>query len=66
MYISLKDSCAKGFRRWADAHQPEIKNDLRASGSSRLVAAGPDQDSPGMTSLEQPHRPWLVPGAGTL
>ena len=37
MYISLKDSCAKGFRRWADAHQPEIKNDLRASGGSRSV-----------------------------
>jgi hypothetical protein len=26
MYISLKDSCAKGFKKWADAHQPEIKN----------------------------------------
>ena len=36
MYISLKDSCANGFRKWADAHQPEIKNDLRASGG-RLV-----------------------------
>jgi hypothetical protein len=34
MYISLKDSCAKGFRRWADAHQPEIKNDPRASGAA--------------------------------
>ena len=33
MYISLKDSCANGFRKWADAHQPEIKNDLRASGA---------------------------------
>ena len=65
MYISLKDSCANGFRKWADAHQPEIKNDLRAGGG-RLVAASPDQDSRVITSLEQPHRPWLVPGAGTL
>jgi hypothetical protein len=65
MYISLKDSCANGFRKWADAHQPEIKNDLRASGG-RLVSASPDQDSPVMTSLERPHHPWLVPGAGTL
>ena len=39
MYISLKDSCANGFRKWADAHQPEMKNDLRASGS-RLVSDG--------------------------
>jgi hypothetical protein len=61
MYISLKDSCAKGFRKWADAHQPEMKNDLRASGS-RLVSASPDQDSPVLTSLERPHHPWLVPG----
>src|ERR1700730_17584150 len=53
------------LRKWADAHQPEMKNDLRASGS-RLVSASPDQDSPMLTSLEQPHRPWLVPGAGTL
>ena len=65
MYISLKDSCAKGFRRWADAHQPEIKNELRASWS-RLVSASPDQDSPVLTLLERPHHPWLVPGAGTL
>jgi hypothetical protein len=48
MYISLKDSCANGFRKWADAHQPEMKNDLRASGS-RLVSASPDQDSPVLT-----------------
>jgi hypothetical protein len=65
MYISLKDSCANGFRKWADAHQPEIKNDLRASGG-QLVSGSPDQDSPVMTSVEQPHRPWLMPGAGTL
>jgi hypothetical protein len=32
MFISLKDSRAKGFKKWADAHQPEIKNDLGASG----------------------------------
>ena len=65
MYISLKDSCANGFRKWADAHQPEIKNDLRASGS-RLVSASPDQDSPLVISLERAHHPWLVPRAGTL
>jgi hypothetical protein len=65
MYISLKDSCANGFRKWADAHQPEIKNDLRTS-ESRLVSASPDQDRPVLTSLKRAHRPWLVPGAGTL
>jgi hypothetical protein len=66
MYISLKDSYAKGFRKWADAHQPEIRNDLRASGENRKAAASPDQDNLVVTLPEQPHRPWLVPGAGTL
>ena len=34
MYISLKVSCANGFKKWADTHQPEIKYDLRASGAT--------------------------------
>ena len=37
MYISLKDSCANGFKKWADTHQPEIKHDLRASGGNGLA-----------------------------
>jgi hypothetical protein len=65
MYISLKDSCAKGFNKWANTHQVEIKNDFCASGENGLPAASPDHDNV-MTSLERPHRPWLVPSAGTL
>jgi len=64
MCISLKDSCAKGFNKWANTYQPEIKHDLRTNNGS--VAASPDQDNLLMTSLERPHRPWLVPGAETL
>jgi hypothetical protein len=64
MYISLKDSCANGFKKWADTHQPEIKHDLLASGGNGLAAASSDQDSLVVTSPEQPHRPWLVPGVG--
>ncbi len=66
MYISLKDSCAKGFKKWADTHQPEIKDNLRTSRRNGLAAANPDHDNVVMISLERPHRPWLVPGAGTL
>ena len=66
MYISLKDSCSKGFKKWADAHQPEIKNDRGAREGNGLAAAGPDQDNLVMTSPDRPHRPWLVPGGGTL
>jgi hypothetical protein len=66
MYTSLKDSCAKGFKKWADAYQPEIQNDLAASGRNGLAAASSDHDNLAMTSLERPPRVWLVPGAGTL
>jgi hypothetical protein len=66
MFISLKDSCAKGFKKWADAHQPEIKSDLAASERNGLAAATPDHDNLARTSLERPHRPWFVRGAGTL
>ena len=53
MYISLRESCAKGFKKWADAHQPEIKNDLGASRRNGLAAASPDHDNLAMTSLER-------------
>jgi hypothetical protein len=66
MYISLKDSHAKGYNKWADAHQPEIKNNFRISVGNGLAAASPDHDNVVMTPPERPHRPWLVPGAGTL
>jgi hypothetical protein len=66
MYISLKDSCAKGFNKWADIHQPQIKNDVRTGSDSGLPAASHDPRNLVMTSLERPHRPWLVPVAVTL
>jgi len=54
MYISLKESCEKGFRKWSDAH-PTAGND------------NPD-DIPVMDALaktpEGSRDPWLVPGVG--
>jgi hypothetical protein len=66
MYISLEDSCAKGFRKWADAHEPKIKKDVRAGDGDGVAAAHPDLDNGLTTSAERPHRPWLVPGSWTL
>jgi len=41
---------AKGFKHWSLAHPP-----------------GGTDDHPGnVTPLEQPHRPWLVPGRDPL
>ena len=45
MYISLKDSCSKGFNKWSDAHQPEIKKDVLADGGDEVVAAGAGLDN---------------------
>jgi hypothetical protein len=59
MYISLKDSRTKGFRK-------QINKEVRADEGDREVDADPDLDNRVMSSADRPHRPWLVPGAGTL
>jgi hypothetical protein len=66
MYISLADSLTKGFRKWADAHQPDSKIDDHASGGDAAIIADPDADEMVSTPPERPHRPWLVPGEGRL
>ena len=66
MYISLEDSRANGFRKWADAHQPERLGDARTGAGEGGVIAASDLAQGVTTPAEQPHRPWLVPGAGTL
>ena len=66
MYISLADSRAKGFKKWPDIHQPEKFGGARAGADEGSVIAAPDLDQEVTTPAEQPHRPWLVAGAGTL
>jgi hypothetical protein len=61
MGISI-NSPTSGFRKWSEAHDPKVAG-ARAVAA---VIAVPDLDQGMMTPDEQPHRPWLVPGAGTL
>ena len=42
MYISLADSRAKGFKKWADIHQLEKLGGARAGASEGGVIAAPD------------------------
>ncbi len=65
MRISLADSCANGFNKWCDTHDAGRQGDGRARAGGMIVA---DQaaDQVVMTPPQRPHRPWLVPGAGTL
>src|ERR1700730_12031177 len=53
-----------GFRTWSEAHDPKIA--VRAVAAEDAVISAPDLDQELMTPTERPHRPWLVPGAGTL
>ena len=66
MYVSLADSRAKGFKKWADIRQPEKLGGALAGAGAGGVIAATDLGQEVTTPAEQPHRPWLVPGAGTL
>lgn len=63
MRISLADSWANGFNKWCRAHDAGGDKDSKPDDVS---VAGQAVDDAVMTLPERPHRPWLVPGAGTL
>ena len=63
MGISMNSSTS-GFRKWSEAHDPKIAG-ARAVIGEAVVIPVPDLDQ-GMMTPEQPHRPWLEPGSGTL
>jgi hypothetical protein len=53
-----------GFRKWSEEHDPNLA--VRAVAGEAAVVPAPDLGQGMMTPAEQPHRPWLVPGSGTL
>jgi hypothetical protein len=65
MHISLAYSCANGFNKWCETHDAGREGHSPA-GADDMVFPDPDADPAVMAPPEQPHRPWLVPGAGTL
>lgn len=65
MTISI-NSKMSGFRKWAEIHEP-MKIDEACTGAKEGdVTAAADVHQAGKTADQQPHRPWLVPGAGRL
>jgi hypothetical protein len=64
MGISVS-SRTSGFRKWLEAHDPKIVNAPAAAAAAAVIPA-PELDQGVTTPKEQPHRPWLVPGVGTL
>jgi len=71
MYILHKRSCGYRHKKLSHGHQPEVEKptigeDVRAGAGDGVVAADPDPDDTVIAPPERPHRPWLVPGVGTL
>ena len=64
MGVSMR-SPTSGFRKWSEAHDPKIAAARAVAAEAALIPV-PDLDQGMMTPEEQPNRPWLVPGAGTL
>jgi hypothetical protein len=66
MGISM-NSRTSGFRKWSEAHDPKIAAARAVAGEAPVISVPDlDLDKGLMTPQEQPHRPWLVPGSGTL
>ncbi len=65
MNISLADSRASGFNKWCEAHDSGRKVQIR-DGADSIILGQEDAGPVVMAPLELPHRPWLVPRAGTL
>jgi hypothetical protein len=61
MTIFLNASGANGFKKWSIARPPSSNDD-----ETSIAITVPALDEPIMAPPEQPHRPWLVPGWGTL
>lgn len=64
MGISMR-SPTSGFRKWSEAHDPKVAAARAAAGEAAVISV-PDLDQAMMAPEDQPHRPWLVPGAGML
>jgi hypothetical protein len=64
MSISI-NSKVSGFRKWAEIHELAKIDEARIALNKGASAAAND-DHGAQTPDRQPHRPWLVPGAGKL
>ena len=65
MRISLADSSARGFNKWCETYDSGRK-DHRDAGTGDIATSDQNTGHAVMTPSERPHRPWLVPGVGTL
>jgi hypothetical protein len=55
-----------GFRKWSETQELKRTGEARAEAGEVTVNPAPEVDRGVMPATEQLHRPWLVPGVGTL
>jgi hypothetical protein len=60
------NSKMSGFRKWAEIHEPRKIDKALIGADEGGVIAVANGDQGATTADQQPHRPWLVPGAGRL
>jgi hypothetical protein len=66
MENSQATNLAGGFRNWSLSHPPASSHDDHPVGATPSDLSNPELDEPIMAPPEHLHRPWLVPGFGTL
>jgi hypothetical protein len=65
MALSMNSSTG-GFRKWSEAQELKRRDEARADAGEVAIIPAPSVNQPVMPPGEQPHRPWLVPGAGKI
>jgi hypothetical protein len=65
MALSMNSSTG-GFRKWSEAQELKRRGEPRAEAGEVAIIPAPGVNQAVMPPGEQPHRPWLVPGAGKI
>jgi hypothetical protein len=61
-----RNNSTSGFRKWSEAQEVKRRGEASAEAGEVAVIPTPGVDQTVTVPAEQPHRPWLVPGAGKL
>ena len=64
--VLLMNSSTSGFRKWSEAQELKRRGEARAEAGEVVIIPAPGVNQAVMSPGEQPHRPWLVPGAGKI
>ena len=65
MAISMNSS-SSGFGKWSEAQELKRRGEAPPETGEVAVISTPGVDQTVTVPAEQPHRPWLVSGAGKL